>query len=127
MDRHGEPVTAVDSVLKTINAGFWPMKPKNAGVVQVGDLVALVAAGKDGKFVVATARVQVRETFNPKTHGRHYPLELEGPRAVCLVLADVNEFEEPKPLKSLIKKLSFDKVVGEFKKITAKDLQEIGG
>lgn len=127
MDLHGEPVSAAASVERVLDVGFWPMKPVNSGAVQVGDQVVLLAAGKDGKFAVATARVQVRETFNPKSHGRKFPLEIEGERGVCLVLADINQFEEPKPIKPMMKSLSIKAVTGEIKKITDEDFAKIVG
>lgn len=105
-DKRGAGLTATESAQSLLKANMWVLwsGTPNKDKFSPGDRIAVYVAGCCR--VIATATVKNVEPWRNE-HAQKFPLTIAGIPAVYVGLQDVQVFEKPVEVRSLIMKLSF--------------------
>lgn len=106
--KDGALLTPRESALSLLNVGLWPLWKftRNRKAICAGDQVAVYLSGGRNQTVIAKATVREVCAWT-KNHAFTYPLILDGEPCSVLHLNCIVLFDQPKPVKPRLNRLSF--------------------
>lgn len=104
----GKILSASESAGLLLQSRIWPLwkATRNRKAVKAADKVAVYLSGHNNQIVIATATVKEQGPWS-RTLARAYPLVLDGEPESVLHLDNIVTFDDPRPVKPKLHRLSF--------------------